>query len=110
MNKIEVHQWVVEYIWDDGLAPIWPIVESKETEFATALLIYWRLGGPWLEETPSAVNNEAARLQLSVKENLLSGFYPKGDLRYDPVSDEGLSKVQIYQLKKMGFPQVLLSR
>ena len=108
MNNNELHQWVIEYNWDDGFAPIWPIVESEETEFATGLLIYWRLGGPWLEESSSDVNDEANRLQRLVKEHLLSGFYRQGNLNYDPVTDEGLSKVQVYKLKKVGFPQQLL--
>ena len=108
MNKDELHQLVVEYNWDDGLELIWPIVESQETEFATALLIYWRLGGPWLEESTGAVNDEASRLQRLVKGNLLSGFYLKGSLNYDPIIDNELSRVQIYKLKKMGFPPELL--
>jgi hypothetical protein len=45
----DLHDWVRGYNWDDGLDPIWPIVESDTTEFATALLIYWRVDGPWFQ-------------------------------------------------------------
>lgn len=82
MSAGQLHFWVDGYNWDDGLAPMWPIVRCPQTEFATALLIYWRLGGPWLEESAGAVNSEAYRLQSLVKTQLLSGFYVIGNSRF----------------------------
>ncbi|HUT91696.1 MAG TPA: hypothetical protein VMY37_19510, partial [Thermoguttaceae bacterium] len=84
--------------------PIWPIVESRDTEFATALMIYWRLEGPFLE----GGSEEARRLHALVEERLLTGYYRKGALRYDPVADNGLSKTQVYKLRKAGVPAELL--
>lgn len=106
MDMAKLHHWVNAYNWDDGLAPIWPIAESPCTEFATALLIYWRLGGPWLQPSVDGVNAEASRLSELVKTKLLSGCYRIGTLRYDP-KDE-LSAVQLYNLRKSGFPELLL--
>ena len=107
-DSIEVHRWVAEYNWDDGLAAIWPIVDSRNTEHATALMIYWRLEGPWLESTNTGASAGARKLCLVVKERLLGGFYFKGSCRYDPVADRGLSKTQVYKLKKAGLPDELL--
>src|SRR5689334_14017764 len=95
----ELHDWVRSYNWDSGLAPIWPIAQSDRTELATALLIYWRLEGPWFQEGSSA-NEEAERLHALVERRLLAGVYAKGSVRYDPVADNGLSRVQVFKLKK----------
>ncbi len=104
MEGNEIHQWVANYNWDDGFDPIWPIVENKETEFATALMIYWRLEGPWLE----AGSEQARHLHDAVEERLLSGYYRMGTMRYHPVAENQLSKAQVYKLKKAGIPMELI--
>ena len=106
MDPAATHQFVENYNWDKGLDPIGPIVESPHTEFATALLVYWRLGGPWLAETSTGVNQTAYRMQCRVRERFLAGYYPQGSCSYDPSSD--LSKVQIFKLRKSGIPELLL--
>ena len=107
MDSAKLHLWVDRYNWDDGLAPIWVIADHPQTEFATALMIYWRLGGPWLEADPGGVNEDAKRLQDLVRERLLAGFYPLGASRFDP-SVEELTRVHLYQLRKAGVPELLL--
>jgi hypothetical protein len=106
MNSAQLHEWIADYNWDDGLAPIWAIVDSPKTEFATALMIYWRLGGPWLKAEPGSVNDEAKRLQNLVQERLMTGFYAQGSSRFDPSAE--LSRSQLYQLRKAGLPALLL--
>jgi hypothetical protein len=78
MNPTELHRWVADYNWDDGLDPIWVIADSRTTEFATALMIYWRLDGPWLDAAPDEARWEAKHLQDVVRECLLNGFYSRG--------------------------------
>src|SRR5581483_9088633 len=106
METTNLHDWVCRYNWDDGLEPIWSIADNPATEFATALLIYWRLGGPWLESEPTGINAEAKRLQDKIRDRLLSGFYPVGRAIFDPLTE--LSRVQVYQLRKAGLPALLL--
>lgn len=108
MDSPQLHEWVADYNWDDGLVPIWPIADSPQTEFATALMIYWRLGGPWLSGEPGSVNAEAKRLQDLVRGRLLRGFYPRGSHLFDPSGE--LSRVQLYQLRKSGVPDLLLGK
>jgi hypothetical protein len=84
---------------------MWLLVESEQTEFATALLIYWRLEGPWILKDR---DTEAKRLHDSVEDRLRSGYYTRRSLRYDPIEDNQLSKTQVYTLKKQGFPIELL--
>jgi len=101
-----IHQWVREFNWDDDLAPMWPIVESSDTDFATALLIYWRLEGPWIHRSGS--DSEAVRLHDAVESRLLTGAYARHSLHYDPIADNSLSRVQVEKLKRAGFPMRLL--
>jgi hypothetical protein len=106
VERTDLHDWVCGYNWDDGLAPIWGIADSPATEYATALLIYWRLGGPWLESEPAGINAEAQRLQEMVRGRILAGFYPRGRATFDPTAE--LSRAQVYQLRKAGLPEPLL--
>lgn len=106
MDSSCVHDRVAEYNWDDGVAQMWPVADDQRTEFATALLIYWRLGGPWLESEVAPVNTEARRLQSAVRERLLNGFYAQGTLRFDPTQE--LSRTQLYQFRRAGIPALLL--
>jgi len=106
MTAADLHRWVDAYNWDDGLAPMWPIVDSPQTEYATALLIYWRLGGPWLTSKLGDVNTEAKSLQDHVRTRLLSGLYSVGSCEFDP--NEELTKIELFKLRKEGFPEVLL--
>ena len=41
-----MHDEIEEYSSDDGLAPIWPVVDDPAKGFGTALLIYWCIDGP----------------------------------------------------------------
>lgn len=104
----ELHAWVAEYNWDDGVAAIRQVIENGDIEFATALLVYWRLDGPWLDAVGGAVNAEARALAQSVRDGLLRGVFPKGELRYNPVRDNGLTKTQAYQLRRAGVPAELI--
>jgi hypothetical protein len=85
---------------------MWLVVQSADTQFATALLIYWRLEGPWIYRSGS--DSEAVMLHDAVESRLLTGAYARGSLRYDPVSDNSLSRVQVAKLKRSGFPIQLL--
>ena len=106
MDAAQTHEWVQRYNWDDVLAPIRDIVNNSDTEFATALLIYWRLEGPWLATGPVGVNDDAKALNELVRDRLLAGFYTKGRLRFDPA--EELTRTQVYKLRKAGMPSELL--
>lgn len=101
----EKHEWVRQYNWDDGVGPIWPIVDDENTEFATTLMIYWRMEGPWFE---SKFSDEAKRLHDTVAERLLSGFYTNRHLQYFPIEDYQLSKTQLHKLRKSGVPSELI--
>jgi len=103
-DSAELHRWVAEYNWDDGFDPIWPIVENPETEFGTALLIYWRVEGPYL----AGGSDEAAKINETVRERLLQGFYTSENIEYQPIDDYQLSKVQVYKLLKAGHPRQLI--
>jgi len=101
------HEEIIEYNWDDGLVPIRAVVDSPDTQLATALLIYWRLEGPYMAASKP---DDATRLNATVRERIVSGYYRQGDLRYDPIEDNRLSLTQVYKLERAGIPPVLLGR
>lgn len=105
LTPAELHEWVARYNWDDGYDPIWLIVDDEKTEFATALMIYWRLDGPWCEASSTS---KAKRLHDMVAERLTSGYYSSRNLQYHPVVDNQLSKTQVFKLRKSGLPVELL--
>jgi hypothetical protein len=102
-----VFEFVAGFNWDDDLAPIAEIVADPTTDFATALMIYWRLDGPWMN-SDSSCNAVARSLNSAVRSNLVSGFYRKSAQTYDPAFDNSLTKVQVVQLLKAGTPHILI--
>src|SRR5262245_13336254 len=106
MDAIRMHEWVERYNWDDGLDPIRVLADDPKTEFATALLIYWRLDGPWHVSGTDQSTEAVGELNRLVRDRLLAGFYPKGGLRFDPTAE--LSRTQISKLEKGGLPNELL--
>ena len=107
MSAFESHAFVADYNWDDGLEPIAALVDACTTDFATALMIFWRLDGPFFD-CESSANSDAAQLNARVRANLTSGFYPNCNLNYDPVADNGLSRVQLHKLRVDGVESVLM--
>ena len=102
------HDEIAGYNWDDGLAPIWPVVDDPATDFGTALLIYWRIEGPWLRENAAECNREARRLREILEQRLINGFYSSRSINYNPVADNQLSRVQVHKLKQAGVPVELI--
>ena len=107
MSTAKSHAFVAEYNWDDGLGPIAQIVDDPQTDFATALMIFWRLDGPFFV-SDSHVNTAAHELNTRVRANLTSNYYVNRELRYDPVADNGLSRVQLHKMRADGVEPVLM--
>jgi hypothetical protein len=107
MTPEQQYQFVVDFNWDDSLDPILQILDSRECVFETALLVFWRLEGPWVI-TGQLPNHPHSNLIDVLKHDLLSGRYPRGLIRFNPIETEGLSRTQVYQLKKAGLPKALL--
>ena len=111
-DPAELHRWVFNYNMDDGHAPLWSIIDSHRTEFATALLIYWLCNGPWMEMDPAKydheVHKEAVSLVRCVRERLLGGNYAKGTVRFDPRKNIDITQTMIDKFTKAGIPKELL--
>jgi hypothetical protein len=102
------HEEVEDYNWDDGLDPIWLLINDEMTDRGTALLIYWRIEGPFLKAEDCRHNHELWRMKQTLEERIKSGFYKNAEIQYDPVADNQLTKVQVYKLKKSGIDGALL--
>jgi hypothetical protein len=102
------HDEIAECNWDNGLAPIWPVVDDPATEFGTTLLIYWRIDGPWLRENAAECNREVCHLCETLEQRLINGFCSSPPINYDQAEDNQLSAVQVHKLKQAGVPVGLI--
>jgi len=87
------HQVAMGWNWDGGVAPLVWMIRQPQCDRATALLIYWRGGpGSFLEysgrdEVP-AFALEVFDLLAEVEDRLLSDFYARQEIAFDPRSDD----------------------
>ena len=103
------HEDIQHYNWDDGIECMWPVVEDPHTDKGTALLLYWRLEGPFLGDRHGEYNHDLWRMNQVLRERICSGFYKRADIPYDPVADSQLSKLQVAKLLRSGVNEILLT-
>jgi hypothetical protein len=105
MSPQQLHAFICEYNWDDGLAIPRAILKHDACERGTALHIYYALGGPFAE--PAAKANHRALLE-EAKSRLLSGSLPERHIAYDPVVEWEINKLQLAKLLRAGLQEELI--
>ena len=104
------HSEVEDYNWDEGLELIWPLIHDSKTDIGTALLVYWRIEGPFLKFEVCRHNMDLWRMKRTLEERIVNGFYETNNITYDPVTDCSLSKTQVFKLKSEGVPIELFGK
>jgi hypothetical protein len=102
----ERFQFVDAYNWDDGLDTIRDILASPDCSLETAVLAFWRAEGPWIYFEPSQADTEIGRLVHGLFRDILDAKYARAGIAYDPVSREGISRTQVYKMRKPGLPEI----
>ena len=88
------HQVAMGWNWDGGVAPLAWIIRQPQCDIGTALLIYWRGWPGWdkqflgRDEVP-AHRLEGFDLLEEVEGRLVSGFYSRQEISFNPRSDDG---------------------
>lgn len=106
MSPSEQFAFVDEYNWDDGLEPINSILLSDSCALETALLAFWRADGPFLFVGEIKEEKTYGPFTRWLADQIRNGRYARKLDGFDPMNSEGISKTQIYKLRKAGLPEV----
>ncbi|WP_082611127.1 DUF4274 domain-containing protein [Lysobacter sp. Root916] len=97
-----------EYNWDDGFAFPCHIADHPNCDLAAALELFWLANADavYLGEAQDSPHNAAWRSFSEIlAKRIIDGFYSPGPGTFDPP----LTKVQAYNLRKRGLPEIFLA-
>jgi len=88
------HQVAMGWNWDGGVAPLAWIIRQPQCDSGTALLIYWHGGPGWDKQFSGRNEVPAHRLEVfdlleEIEGRLVSGFYARQEVAFNPRSDDG---------------------
>ena len=88
----EVHQFVLQYNWDDSLAPLLALALAPATEPASILCAYWKTAPRYMHRfrtiADSGIHRAEFELVELIERNYVAGFYRPGARGWDPRRDE----------------------
>ena len=109
-SSTELHEFMLHYNWDDGVEVPRVVINNKNCDSGTALMVYW-FAGPgnfYQYETPNEAsrNYEIALYDLiqEIEQKYLGGFYQSNRILFNPRYDNhqgGYDHTQTYD----DFPQ-----
>jgi hypothetical protein len=97
MTSETLHEFVLHYDWNGGIAPLREIASDERCSEATALMIFWRAR----PEDYARYAYHARKIEGDIEvfdlirlvlRNYLGGFYRKTDIAYDPGAHEAARK------------------
>lgn len=95
-----LHMFSMNYNWDDGFDIPFSIINNKNCDLGTALMIFYDADGyRVLEDSDELVNTnltEWANFIQSLEKKILEKNFTKNNIKFVPP----LTKVQIFKLKK----------
>ena len=102
-DSILLHMIAVNYNWDDGFEAPQCIINNKNCDLATALMVFELAEGYILffDEPESDYNVAWFKFVTELKSKIENGFYSKKAIQYIPE----LSRADKYKLKK-AFPDI----
>ncbi len=113
----ELHQFVLNYNPNDGLLPLWSIIENPLCDQGTALCIYWLFADVILDR--DNYQEKADRdwnvkgLVSEIEHHYMSGFYTHHAIGFAPMEylDWSPTKLKLVRHQRGGdlpFPEILL--
>ena len=84
----ELHQFVQNYNFDDGLEPFEWIVKQKHCDKGTALCLYWHLEPDFhCEKNRRDASNQDIELIKEIENRFLTGFYENEQFAFNPKTE-----------------------
>lgn len=86
----ELHQFVQNWNYDDGIEPFEWIIKQKYLDKGTALCLYWMLQPDYFcrfeseAEIKEDINYETYQLVKEIEQRYVSGFYTDQNFSFDP--------------------------
>ena len=88
----EIHQFVLDYNWDDSLAPLLMLARSPSTERASILCAYWKTAPRYMHRfrtiEDSGIHRKEFELVELIERQYVAGFYRVSALGFDPARDQ----------------------
>ena len=101
IDSQNLHQFAIDYNWDDGFDIPRKIIKKECCELGTALMIFYLADGIRYLENKEEAEKSCLKEWLVFIEDLytriVNGEYKDGDILFEPP----LSKVQKYKLEKV---------
>ena len=98
----------IEHNWDDGFAVPRAIADHQNCDRSVALQLFWLSGADEValgKASRDEYNSDWFDFSLLIAERLRDGFYNRAAISFSVP----LTKVQVYQYRKDGLPDVFLS-
>ncbi|RKR09168.1 uncharacterized protein DUF4274 [Flavobacterium sp. 90] len=86
----ELHQFVQNWNYDDGIEPFEWIIKQKHLDKGTALCLYWMLQPDYFcrfeteDEIKEDINFETYQIVKEIEQRYVSGFYADENFSFDP--------------------------
>ncbi len=90
LTATELHQFVQNWNYDDGIEPFEWIVKQKYLDKGTALCLYWMLQPDYFcrfeteDEIKEDINYETYQIVKEIEQRYVSGFYTNENFSFDP--------------------------
>ena len=107
-SSSELRQLALDYNWDDGFSLPRLIADHPNCDLAVALELFWLADADTVylgEARDSPYNAQWRQFSKDLAERILGGHYSTGMGAFEPP----LTRVQIYNLRKKGLPEIFLS-
>ena len=86
------HVFAARSHYDGNFKGLQWLVDQRDLDRATALLIYWYLGAAWYVQyvhEDEVTDPATFRLLRLIEERYAGGYYPTGDIWFDPRHSDG---------------------
>jgi hypothetical protein len=109
LTATELHQFVQNWNYDDGIEPFDWIIKQKHCDKGTALCLYWFLQPDYFckfvneDEAKEDINYESYKLIKEIEQRYCTGFYEDENFSFNP-KDEFLDE---YSNTKCILPEML---
>ncbi len=111
-TKAQRHIFAARANYDDNAEAFRWLIDSPETDQATALLLYWNLGAAWyvqFDSAEAAGDPDTYQVLRLIEQRYASGFYETASIYFDPYQGSGARPNEYPDIPvKVAIPAIML--